>query len=142
MKLGTFTQTSLSKKAGVSWGQMNKVVQWLIRKGFIRKTTQYELVNPTSLIQLLATEVELEKESFEINAPPKAVLDWIKKQKQVLGLTSALDFYSNYFRDTSIVVYESSDLKEYLVNAQPGLTKVVLVKSNLEFLPESVVKKN
>ncbi len=142
LKLKVFSQTELAEKAMVSWGQMNKVVQWLIKKGFVRKGAKYELVNPAALVQLLTTEVELEKDSFEVSVPKKIILDWIKKHEQVLCLNSALDFYSNYFRDPGISVCFSKELKEYLANAQPGLTKVTLVKSNLELLPSNIIKKN
>lgn len=141
LKLRKFSQTTLAKKASVSWGQMNKVVQWLIKKSFVQKDKGYELVNPTALIQLLSTEIDVEKETFEVNVPQEAVLKWIKENKGVLCMTSALSFYSNYFRDPSITAYYSKELNEHLFNAQPGLTKVIIIKSNLELLKENIIEK-
>ncbi|MBI4044125.1 MAG: winged helix-turn-helix transcriptional regulator [Candidatus Diapherotrites archaeon] len=137
----SFSQTELAKETGVSWGQMNKIVRWLVKKGFVRKARKYELINPTALISLLATEIELEKHSFEISVQPKAVLSWVKKSKGVLCLTSALQFYSNYFRDPSINLYYSKELEDYLQNAKSGITKVFLVKSNLHLSESEVARK-
>jgi len=136
-----FSQTGLAKEVKVSWGLMNKVVQWLVKKGFVRKSGRYELVNMTALIQLLATEIELEKQSFEVNVEPKKILAWIKKNKQVLCLSSALQFYSNYFRDPSINVYYSKELVEYLKNSPSGLARINLVKSNLDLFKSDIIQK-
>lgn len=138
----TFSQTELAKETGVSWGRMNKIVQWLVKKGFVRKNNKYELINPTALISLLATEIELEKRPFEIGVEPKAVLLWAKKNKGILCLSSALQFYSNYFRDPSINLYYSKELEEYLQNAKPGITKVFLVNSNLHLSESEVARKD
>ena len=136
----SFLQTELAKETGVSWGRMNKIVQWLVKRGYVRKTGKYELISPGALISLLVTEVELEKKSFEIQVPPEKILSWAKKQKAVLCLSTALNFYSSYFRDPSINLYYSKELEEHLQNAEEGLTQVYLVKSSLQLLKEDVVK--
>lgn len=138
----SFSQTELAKETGVSWGRMNKVVQWLVKKGFVRKTTAYQLVNPTSLISLLTAEVELEKQSFDIDVPPNAIFSWVKKNKGVLCLTSALQLFSNYFRDTGINLYYSEGVEERLRSAQPGITRVFLIKSNIGLSESEIIRKN
>ncbi|RLF93187.1 hypothetical protein DRN50_07635, partial [Thermococci archaeon] len=41
-----FTQTELSNELDISWGQINKTTNWLLKKKCIIKKKKYELWDP------------------------------------------------------------------------------------------------
>ncbi|MDO8627505.1 MAG: hypothetical protein Q7K42_03505 [Candidatus Diapherotrites archaeon] len=138
-----FSQLEVSKKLGVSFGRVNKIVQWLEKQKFVsRVKRRYVLDTPVALIQLLSKYVELDFVSFEIDFPRKELVKELKKEGVVFCLTSALEEFDSYFREIEINIYKPNEnILEKLKNSKKGLTKVNVFTSNIS-LKENIIKKN
>lgn len=102
-----FTQTEIHEATGVSIGRVNKVVSWLIDRGYADKTKGgYRLTSAVSLISLLANFRVMKRTlTLDIDAPREEVMKFLLEKGSVFCLTSALQYYDTYFRDPSIHVY-------------------------------------
>jgi DNA-binding MarR family transcriptional regulator len=102
-----FTQTEIHKATGVSIGRVNRVVSWLLDRGYVEKTrAKYKLTSAVSLISLLANFRAMKKTiTLDIDAPREEAVKFLVEKGAVFCLTSALQHYDTYFRDPSICVY-------------------------------------
>lgn len=102
-----FTQTEVHEATGVSIGRVNRVVLWLLDRGYAERTkAKYKLTSAVSLISLLANFRAMKKIiTLDIDAPRKEVMKFLMEGGAVFCLTSALQHYDTYFRDPAICVY-------------------------------------
>lgn len=102
-----FTQTEIHEATGVSIGRVNRVVSWLLDRGYADKTkAKYKLTSAVSLISLLANFRAMKKTiTLDIDAPREEVMKFLIEKGAVFCLTSALQYYDTYFRDPSICIY-------------------------------------
>jgi DNA-binding MarR family transcriptional regulator len=136
-----FTQTKIHEATGVSIGRVNKVVSWLLDRGYAEKArAKYKLMSAVSLISLLANFRSMEKTAArDIDAPREDVMKFLIERGAVFCLTSALQYYDTYFRDPAICIY-SSDKKvvEELEKFRKGNLKINLYEPDL-LLEENIV---
>jgi hypothetical protein len=137
-----FSQLEISEKLSISFGRVNKVVQWLERQQFVSRVKRRYVVNaPVALIQLLSRYVDLKIVTFQIDFPKSVLVKELKKEMAVFCLTSALQEFDSYFRDTEINIYSpGKKLMEKLADSPKGLTRVNIVESNIS-LKDNTVKK-
>lgn len=106
-----FTQLQASKALGISFGLVNRVVQWLVSKRFAEKRNRgYFLADPSGLAALFALERDMNSllvKKISVNLPKEAVLQKMPKNR-ILCLESALEKYSAYYRSNRVCVYASA----------------------------------
>ncbi|MDO8537999.1 MAG: hypothetical protein Q7S21_03890 [archaeon] len=134
-----FTQLQASKSAGISLGQTNKIVQWLVQKRFAEKrSNKYYLADPSGLVGLFALERDMNSflaKKISVNLSKEKVLRQIPKS--VLCLDSALEKYSNYYRSNRVCVYINSEkgvkeIEKTFQDTSPGHTEIWLFKASPE----------
>ena len=139
-----FTQTEIHEATGVSIGRVNKVVSWLLDKGYVEKTKgRYRLTSGVSLISLLANFRAMKKTiTLDIDAPREETMRFLIEKGAVFCLTSALQYYDMYFRDPSIHVY-SYDKKvvEELEKFRKGNLRINIYEPDL-CLEENITTKD
>lgn len=103
-----FTQLHTSKALGVSFGLVNKVVQWLVKRRFAEKRgNRYYLADPSGLVALFALDRDMNSlllKKIAVNVSKEKVLRKMPKNC-VLCLESALEKYSSYYRSNRVCVY-------------------------------------
>jgi hypothetical protein len=137
----------------VSVGQVNKVVRYLERVGYVERmwdpfepqiemqdaeTTidikmqngRYHLNNPLGLLNYISLSRdmrELRLFTFEVSDSEKGMITELSKRDVVFCLGTALERYSAYFRPEEISFYttEPKTMFELLRTAEQGKTKVV-----------------
>ncbi|MFH1256822.1 MAG: helix-turn-helix domain-containing protein [Candidatus Diapherotrites archaeon] len=139
-----FTQLQASRELGVSFGLVNRVVQWLVSKRFVEKQKNgYYLTDPSGLAALFAFNRDMNSllaEKILLALPKAGALERIPKNC-VLCLDSALENYSGYYRSNRVCVYAegNKELKEIgkAFQGEPkGNTELWVFKPDLE--PETV----
>jgi len=120
-----FSQTSVFKATGISWGRMNEIVQWLVSKNFVEKRAKgYELIDPAGLVSLFPlyrNMASLLVKKLPLRLSKKQAMERLPK-KTVLCLDSALQFYSSYWHSDRICIYV-------------GKNSVPLERIEKEFMP-------
>lgn len=137
LKKREFSQKEICEKTRVSKGWVSHTVNWLLEQRFVKKSnSKYALVNAAIIFSLFPLFRKMNKnlmESFSLNVDPKRVFKEIAKRKVVFCGTTALQYYSGYFKDPSINVY-SNDKKlfqELKTEIPGGLTKINVYKPDL-----------
>lgn len=133
LELGRFKQYEISKKEGVTFSVVNRVVNWFVYQGLVAKRKgYYELVSPAGILNLFPLDRRMAPaRAIDVELKPREVLEKLK-DKGVLCLTSALPYYDNYFRDPSIHVYlEDHGLINEFRSARPGYTKIFTYDQDL-----------
>ena len=114
-------QREIQRETGVSLGQVNKVVNWLVSRGYLKKfkdngrlrgvkvpSNSVELVNPGGLITLFGLYRRMEDlllGSFKVRAEVEQARNYLAEQGAVFCLDTALDKYSSYFRNPGLFCY-------------------------------------
>ena len=114
-------QREIQRQTGVSLGQVNKVVNWLVSRGYLNKNknngfgrgvkvpkNSVELVNPGGLITLFGLYRRMEDlllGSFKVRGEIDGATDYLKGKGAVFCLDTALDQYSSYFRSPGLFCY-------------------------------------
>jgi len=105
-----FTQLSLSQELKVSLGQVNKIVNYLQKKGFVEKgKTSYMLANPLAVIGEIAKYRDMEKcriARFSLSVDQKTLLEMLKSNA-IFCLDTALKQYCNNVVTNRICAYLS-----------------------------------
>jgi DNA-binding MarR family transcriptional regulator len=130
-----FSQSEIRDKTKSSIGLVNKIVNWLLDKQFISKVdSKYELTQPNRLVELISIQTTIKRvQTYEISLPRKKVLDLIEKNKGILCLNSALEFYQKKSKDDEIHIYlPSTKLKQILDKTERGNQKIHIYSTDLE----------
>jgi len=141
-----FSQRMIMRQTGVSLGQVNKVFQWLEENNFIEKirktfltnlpnnlgVVRYQLVNPTGLLRAISLFRTMNKNIYSVSnldISKEEVIKYLKDQKVVFCLETALEKYDSHFRGDTICCYISSQnqfdiIHQDFQSVRYGLTKV------------------
>ena len=133
LQLKKFTQYEVSKKEGATFSLVNKVVNWLVSRGYVAKRTgYYELVAPAAIFNLFPLYRRMKPYAIvDVNLPAKDVLNMIKG-KGNLCLTTALSYYDDYYREPVIHAYlEDKKIIENLKNLPKGYTHIEIYHEDL-----------
>lgn len=132
----SFRQAEASKETGVSLGLVNRVTNWLVAHHYAaRQSDGYRLIAPAALAQQFSFFRRMEQlrfASFDVELSQQEVMEVLEETKSVLCLTSALQRYSDYFRDPSLHFYADERVEETLRQLNPGRTRVELYRDDLE----------
>jgi predicted transcriptional regulator len=140
LEMKKFTQYEISKKEGITFSLVNRVVNWLVSQGYVAKRTgHYELISAGAIFNLFPLNRKMQPYAiFDVNITYEDFLSLIKR-KGKLCLTTALSSYGNYFRDPSIHVYlKDKRIIENLKDLPKGYTHIEIYKEDLN--PEDFVK--
>jgi hypothetical protein len=125
-----FTQTELSNELDISWGQINKTTNWLLKKKYIIKKKKYELWDPLGILNSIIMFRRLEPlYSLTVRIDEENVLKTLNEETDViLARVTALNYYSQYFRENIIDFYarDAREVKD-LLSKVPGEGVVVNV---------------
>ena len=141
LELREFTQSELSRKEKVTFSLVNRVVNWLVSRGYVaRRKNGYALVAAAGVFNLFPIYRQMVPwKMFEVDARPKHVLELLEG-KATLCLSSALPYYDDYFRDPAIYAYADDEkLAVELAQLRKGFTRVELYRNDLD-AGDSVVK--
>jgi len=133
LEMKKFTQYAISKKENLTFSLVNKVVNWLVSRGYVvKRTGHYELVSPAAVFNLFPLYRRMKPyTAFDINLSNKEALTLLKG-KGILCLTTALSCYDDYFRDPAIHVYlTDKKIIEELKALPKGYTRIELYKEDL-----------
>lgn len=128
-----FKQYQISKKEKVTFSLVNRIVNWMVSRGYVAKRNgYYELISPGAVFSLFPIYRQLKPiADFDVALKEKEVLE-LMKGKAALCLSSALSEYDEYFRDSAIHAYV---LDEKIVGKMKdlprGFTRVELYKEDL-----------
>ncbi|MDO8554539.1 MAG: hypothetical protein Q7S22_07055 [Candidatus Micrarchaeota archaeon] len=128
-----FTQYEISKKGDLTFSLVNKVVNWLVSRGYVAKRTgHYELISPAAIFNLFPVYRKMKPyETFDVDLSHEEALEMLKG-KGTLCLTTALSYYDAYFRDPAIRVYsEDKNLIKEIKNLPKGYTRIEFYKEDL-----------
>jgi len=135
-----FTQLQTAKSTSTSLGQVNKVVQWLVRKNFVEKRrNNYYLKDPSGLVALFALERDVDSllvRKIQTSTPQKKLIESLGK-KHALCLDSALSLYSNYYRSNRVCVYAESEkelleIENAISSKNSGFVEVCVFKPDIK----------
>jgi len=143
LEMKSFTQYEISKKEKVTFSVVNRVVNWLVTRGYVvKRTGRYELIAAGAVFSLFPLYRKMKpKAVFDVDISSADFLKLIKG-KGVLALTSALAFYDDYFRDPAIHVYlKDNKLQEVLKSLPKGYTHIEIYDEDLP-LDDSGMEKN
>jgi len=123
-----FKQLEISKSTKVSFGRVNKVVNWLVERGYVtRGKGVYVLRGAVAVINVFPFDRQMKKlliGDLSIDIGKGQLMELIKKHKGALCLTSALQEYDSYYRDPAIRIYGDERLLKELENFDKGNTKI------------------
>lgn len=142
-----FKQRELSRKLKVSPARVNEVVQWLVKNNLVDKYKgRYEVMNPIGIVKIFTYSRrmdDIKQFSIDVKVSRSKLTNYLKKQKTVFCLTSALQEYSAYFRDPSINFYVGSfeKIRDELRKLPQGMVRINVYKPDM-FLESDVVKKH
>ncbi len=137
-----FKQYQISKKQQVTFSLVNRIVNWMVSRGYVAKRiNHYAIVSPTAILNLFPIYRQMKPvETFDIALPEKEALQMMKG-RAILCLTSALSFYDDYFRDTAIHAYiKDRSLVDEFKALPKGFTHIELYEEDLN--PDDFVKEN
>lgn len=128
-----FTQYEISVSEDVTFSLVNRVVNWLVDRGYVqRREGRYELIAAAAILNLFPIYRRLKPyEILDVNLDRKTVLGLVKG-KGTLCLASALAFYDDYFRDQGIHVYlDDEQVIKNLRASNKGYCHIELYKNDL-----------
>jgi len=128
-----FTQYQISKNEKVTFSLVNRVVNWLVRIGYVAKRKgYYELTAPAAIFGLFSIYRKMAPiATFDVAPDSKEILNLLNK-RAALCLTSALSAYDAYYRDTAIYAYAlDKKLVGELGEMPKGYTRVELYEEDL-----------
>jgi hypothetical protein len=112
-----FTQLALSQQKHVSLGQVNKIVKYLLEKGFIEKgKSSYIVRNPLAIIEEIAKYRDMKKRlvgKFALFVEEGDLLNMLKEQA-VFCLDTALKQYCDGVITSRVCAYVKGDKKKLL----------------------------
>ena len=116
-----FTQYNISKGEKITFSLVNRVVNWLVSRDYVKKRVgHYEVVAPVAIFNLFPLYRRMKPyATFNVNLSAKEFLSEIKG-KGKLCLTTALSYYDDYYRDPAIHIYLKD---EEIVKKFKGLPK-------------------
>lgn len=139
------SQRMIARNTNISLGQINKVFSWLEENNFIEKrkkntrikdlgTMSYNLINPTGILRAISLFRYMKNNRLlELNLDMKKdkAIKYLKKQKVIFCLDSALEKYDSYFRGDTVCGYivpdeRIEDIKNDLSSIKYGLSRVEL----------------
>ena len=133
-----FTQRGMAKELGWNFGEtVNSFVRWLEEFKQIRKTLDpetrkpiYEVQSRGSLLKFYSTFRDMNKEklaTYKIGKNYDKVRQYISNNGGIMCLSTALQFYDDYYRDPVINAYaENRKLLEIIPNQEEGEIQVNL----------------
>ena len=130
-----FRQYEVPKKAGVSFGIVNRTVNWMVSRGFASKSNKgYRVIAPAALANAFAMfrKMEDHKLVFDVDLGREDALEELHKLGASLCLSSALSYYDNYLRDPAICIYGNEKILDFLGKARPGSTRVEVYEDDLK----------
>ena len=133
LEMKKFTQYRISKKNGITFSLVNRVVNWLVLQGYaVKRTGYYELVSPSAIFSLFPLSRRLKPYAiFDVALPAKEVLKLVKGNG-TLCLASALSYYDDYYRDSAIHLYlKDGRILEEFKSLQKGYTHIELYNEDL-----------
>jgi hypothetical protein len=141
-----FSQRMIARSTGISIGQVNKVFKWLEENNFIekiRKTfltnvpedlgiVRYQLINPTGILRAISFFRTMKNNRtlvLNLDLKKDKVIKFLKREKVIFCLDSALEKYDSYFRGDTICCYidpkeQIEDIKNDLTSVKYGLTRI------------------
>ena len=128
-----FKQYQISKKEKVTFSLVNRIVNWLVSLGYVGKRKgYYELISPGAVFSLFPLNRQLKScDTFSVANPPKEVMQMLKG-KTAFCLTSALGYYSDYYRDPAFYAYITDESVVDLLRDLPhGRTRIELFREDL-----------
>jgi DNA-binding Lrp family transcriptional regulator len=101
-----FTMKKVSDQIDVSFGRVNKVINWLVERGMIVRNDTYVVEYPLRIISLIST--------FRVQTPAERLVavsrdklhSWLSERNIILSHSSALQRYSSYYDTDRIEVYD------------------------------------
>lgn len=142
-----FTQYHVWKQTGVSFGQVNKVVKYLIEKNAVSKMEKhYQVTSYGSVLQIFVAYRTFPKPTavFQIVGDTQGILSYLTEQDCTFCLTTAWQHYDDYLHDGAIHAYLPADEKTQKkvlaeLSAQPkGIQQVYLYPQDLQVKPVKV----
>ncbi|GEM_PF-1753475 len=145
-----FTQYQLWKQTGVSFGQVNKVVNYLVKKGAVGKVgKRYQVTSYGWVLQLFLAHRTFPKPvaTFQITIGRQEIFSYLAEQGCTFCLTTAWQQYDDYLHEGAVHAYLPADdkiVKKVLaeLSAQPnGLQLVQLYLQDLPVKPAKALNK-
>ncbi|MFH1095335.1 MAG: hypothetical protein V1728_03905 [Candidatus Micrarchaeota archaeon] len=140
-----FKQIEISKKTKVTFSLVNRIIKWMVSLGYVGKRKgYYELISPGAIFNLFPLYRQLKPAaSFNVELPPAEAMKMLEG-KAALCLTSALSFYSDYYRDPAIYAYAlDKKLLKDLKDLPEGKTRIEIYDEDLngdDFVSEKGVR--
>ncbi len=128
-----FKQYQISKKEKITFSLVNRVVNWMVSRGYVAKRQgYYELVSTGAIFSLFPIYRQMKPyETFDVALKEKEALGLINR-KAALCLSSALSTYDDYYRDSAIHAYVlDEDIVDELKHLPKGFTHVELYNEDL-----------
>ena len=144
-----FVQRTMADEIGLSHGEtVNSFVKWLEELKYVKKTFEtgrgkprYEVPSRAALLNFYSRHRNMREErigTFNIGRNYKSVRKFLSDNGAIMCLTTALQFYDDYFRDPAIDVYVD-DLK--LLNIIPKQSKGEVKVNLYEYRYADITKK-
>jgi hypothetical protein len=131
-----FRQYEVPKQVGVSFGIVNRTVNWMVSRGFASKSNKgYQVNAPAALANAFALFRKMEDQRigvFEIEAKKEDIQEALDKMGATACLSTALAYYDDYLRDPAICVYGDEKIIQFLRQARPGSTRVEVYEDDLK----------
>ena len=133
-----FVQRKMASDLGWNFGaRVNSFVNWLLESKVIRRTLNpetekpaYEVVSRASLLEFYSRFRKMSEEKIftrKIGHDYKTVIKYLNENGAIMCLTTALNSYSDYFRDREIHAYaKNRNLVDMLSNQEEGEIQVNL----------------
>ena len=128
-----FKQYQISKKEKVTFSLVNRIVNWMVSRGYAAKRDgHYSLVSPAAILNLFPIYRQMKPfEILVVSLPAKEALR-IMKSRSALCLASALSFHDDYYRDSAIYAYIMDEkLIDELKGLPKGFTHIELFREDL-----------
>jgi hypothetical protein len=136
-----FTQYALWKKTGISFAQVNKVVNYLKEKNAVTKTSngKYQIAAYIGILQLFSAYRTFPKPTatYQLLGEPQDALAYLAEHGCTFCLTTAWQHYDDYLHDGAIHAYLPKDAAKQKsiiteLSAQPkGLQPIYLYNQDL-----------
>lgn len=107
-----FSQYQIWKQTRVSFGQVNRVVRFLIEKKAVMKVgKQYQVSSYGGVLQLFAAYRTFPKPTatFQVVGNPQGVLSYLAENGCTFCLTTAWQHYDDYLHDEAVHAYLPAD---------------------------------
>ena len=135
-----FKQIQISEKEKVTFSLVNRTVNWMVSLGYVGKRKgYYELISPGAVFNVFPLYRQLKPTAtFNVEVPPEEAMKMLRG-RAALCLTSALGFYSDYYRDPAIYAYalDKKVLKD-LHDLPEGGTRIEIYEEDLN--PDDFIK--